>query len=736
MQRRNFIKTAGAIGGMIAGNQFNAFGQKYQSTPPAPAWYDKTMRWAQLAFVENDPGQCDPDFWLNYFKRIHADGALLSAGGVVAFYPTNIPLHHRSDYLGNTDPLGYLVNGCRKMNMSILLRTDPHAARQEVYDAHPDWIAVSVDGKKRRHWANPELWVTCALGPFNFDFMTRVNAEIMDRFQPDGIFSNRWSGHGICYCEHCQSSFRTFSGGLDLPKSTHNALSTAMPAGDLNDPAYVKYRVWRTERLKELWFLWDGEIRKKKSSSRFIPNGFPDKLITGKQSDFFIADQQARSGYIPPWANAKHAKELRATMGMKPQVGLFSVGVEESYRWKDSVQTDAEIAVWVAEGIANGLRPAFVKFGATIFDKRWMDGVAALYERCYQHEKYLRNTASLATVGLVYSESTEQNYGIQNWQKNFKDHAYGMYHALIEDRMPFEMVNDRLLDAKNLSPFKLLILPNIAALSDAQCDQLRAFVKHGGSIVATYETSLYDETGKPRGNFALKDLFGVTFESRVEGPLQNSYLRIKQDAAGKFHPLTKGLEDSFRIINTTHQVNVTTTSDFPSPVTIIPTYPDLPMEDVYPRTKDADNTSRGVYAREIGKSRVVYFPGDIDRAFWQILSDDHGKLIRNAVRWALNDEPVALVSGTGLIDVTAWKQEKSMTVHLVNLTNPMMLKGPFRELIPVEATVSIKVPSTTKVKSVKLLFQQRDAQYSTQNGMISLVVPRINDHEIIAIDFA
>jgi hypothetical protein len=188
MQRRNFIKIAGAIGGMIAGNQFKAFGQKYQSTPPAPAWYDKTMRWAQLAFVENDPGQCDPDFWLSYFKRIHADGALLSAGGVVAFYPTNIPLHHRSDYLGNTDPLGYLVNGCRKMNMSILLRTDPHAARQEVYDAHPDWIAVSVDGKKRRHWANPELWVTCALGPFNFDFMTRVNAEIMDRFNPMEFF--------------------------------------------------------------------------------------------------------------------------------------------------------------------------------------------------------------------------------------------------------------------------------------------------------------------------------------------------------------------------------------------------------------------------------------------------------------------------------------------------------------------------------------------------------------------
>ena len=39
-------------------------------------------------------------FGSDYFKRIHADGALLSAGGVVAFYPTDIPLHHRSDLAG------------------------------------------------------------------------------------------------------------------------------------------------------------------------------------------------------------------------------------------------------------------------------------------------------------------------------------------------------------------------------------------------------------------------------------------------------------------------------------------------------------------------------------------------------------------------------------------------------------------------------------------------------------
>ena len=129
-----------------------------------------------------------------------------------------------------------------------------------------------------------------------------------------------------------------------------------------------------------------------------------------------------------------------------------------------------------------------------------------------------------------------------------------MYHALIEDRMPFEMVNDSLLDAEHLKPFKLLILPNIATLSDEQCDQLRKFVEDGGSIVATFETSLYDEAGRRRIDFGLADLFGVSYDKNVEGPMQNSYLRLKKDAStDQFHPVLKDLEDAYRIINTIYR---------------------------------------------------------------------------------------------------------------------------------------------------------------------------------------
>src|SRR5262249_59914072 len=109
------------------------------------------------------------------------------------------------------------------------------------------------------------------------------------------------------------------------------------------------------------------------------------------------------------------------------------------------------------------------------------------------------------------------------------------------------------------------ILPNTAALSDRQCRQLREFVSHGGSLIGTYETSLYDEWGVRRKDFGLADLFGVTFKGRVEGPMQNSYLRLESDpASGKRHPLLAGLEDAPRIINGVHRVVVEATRPFPS----------------------------------------------------------------------------------------------------------------------------------------------------------------------------
>jgi hypothetical protein len=254
----------------------------------------------------------------------------------------------------------------------------------------------------------------------------------------------------------------------------------------------------------------------------------------------------------------------------------------------------------------------------------------------------------------------------------------------------------------------------------------------GGSLLATFETSLYNERGEKRVDFGLKDLFGVSFNGEVEGPMKNSYLRIAQEN-GQYHPLLKNMGNTTRIINGVYRLGIHPNTEFPSPVTLIPSYPDLPMEHVYPREPETD--IREVYLRGIGDSRIVYFPWNIDRTFWEVLNVDHGKLIRNAIHWAMDGAQPVTVTGQGILDITIWQQKKSITVHLVNLTNPMMMKGPYRELIPLpEQEVKIQIPRGKKVVDVHLLVSGITPQYRVIGGIVELAVPDILDHEVIAID--
>jgi hypothetical protein len=112
---------------------------------------------------------------------------------------------------------------------------------------------------------------------------------------------------------------------------------------------------------------------------------------------------------MAPWAIGMNAKEYRAALGRKPVVGLFSVGVEEAYRWKDSVQSGDEIRLWAADLLANGMRPWYSKFAGALHDRRWLAPVEQIYGFCHANEKYLRNERPLARVGLVYSQQTAWN---------------------------------------------------------------------------------------------------------------------------------------------------------------------------------------------------------------------------------------------------------------------------------------------------------------------------------------
>ena len=107
-----------------------------------------------------------------------------------------------------------------------------------------------------------------------------------------------------------------------------------------------------------------------------------------------------------------------------------------------------------------------------------------------------------------------------------EDHALGFYQALIEARIPFEMVHDRLLDAEHLARFRTSDpAQHRRALRRAVRADSAHSLRSGGGIVATHETSLYDEWGVHRADFGLPICSAHRSPAKLEARMLNSYLQ-------------------------------------------------------------------------------------------------------------------------------------------------------------------------------------------------------------------
>ena len=268
------------------------------------------------------------------------------------------------------------------------------------------------------------------------------------------------------------------------------------------------------------------------------------------------ADRQGRNAAaMPPWAAGWNAKVFRSVMDDKPVAGISSVGNDDAHRWKDSVQSPAEIAAVDARVHC----PRHAAVGREVLRHAVRPPLGSGRRRCLPTG--MRRTSDSCDHDAIWRASAWSGRRKRRPPSASKTEAsqLGIYQALVEARIPFEMVYEQLLDEEHLDRFKLLILPNIAALSDAQCEQLRQFVERGGSLVATFETSLYDETGKKRSDFALADLFGVSFTGKTESFVKNSYIKIEHDTK---HPILRGFDDAGRMINTIGYVDVKPTATF------------------------------------------------------------------------------------------------------------------------------------------------------------------------------
>ena len=756
MTRRRFLTDvpasvflAGAGGRVLAA-------QSRLASPAGAPWYRRAYLWGQTNITEVDPVRYDIAWWRAYWKRTQVQAVIINAGGIVAYYPSKFPLHHRAEFLGGRDLFGELTKAAHDDGIFVMARMDSNRAAEDLFQAHPDWFARDAQGKPYRA---ADKYIACINSPYYDEYLPAVLREIVERSRPDGFTDNSWAGQGrdsICYCDNCARKFHART-GRPLPR-----------LADWDDFAYREWITWSYARRLEVWDLNNRTTRDaggpdciwagmNSGSVTTQARSFRDLKEICSRAAIMMLDHQRRDDDTGFQQNADTGKRVHQLLGWdKVAPESMAMYLSRPGYYRVASQSAAEARMWMIAGIAGGIQPWWHHVGAYHEDRRMYRTAEPIMRWWKANQQYLVDRQPVASVGVVWSQRNTDFFGRDEPGDRVDAPYTGMMHALVRARIPYLPIHVDTIE-EHRARLRLLILPNVGALSDTQVASIRRFVQGGGSLFATGVASLYDQFGDPRQDFALADLFAChrvgetpalgSGARREAAGTVHTYLRLTPELrarvdgpkagdepapAGPRHPVLRGFDETDILPFGGTLTPLKVDAGAVVPLTFVPPFPTYPPETAWMRRRATDVPA--LVLSQHGRARVAYMPADVDRRYAREHLPDHAALLANVVRWAVEDSVPLEVAGPGFLDCHLYEQRGRFILHLVNLTSEATWRAPLHELSPVGPfTVRVRAPRRLG-GAARLLVSGARRPVGFQDEAAVVHIESILDHEVIVLE--
>jgi hypothetical protein len=165
---------------------------------------------------------------------------------------------------------------------------------------------------------------------------------------------------------------------------------------------------------------------------------------------------------------------------------------------------------------------------------------------------------------------------------------------------------------------------------------------------------------------------------------------------------------------------------------VVPNFVAYPPELSWPTQPRTDEPA--LVLREKGKSRLAYFPGDIEHTMWRSGHTDLSRLLQNSIHWVLGGDHPVVIEGDGLIEAFAWETEVGFAVHVLNYTNPNTHRGWIRGFHPLTPQkVRMTVPRGRRVTRIELLRAGTNLPVRMAGDVVEFTIPKILDYEVAAL---
>ncbi|MDQ3701871.1 MAG: beta-galactosidase trimerization domain-containing protein [Chloroflexota bacterium] len=641
---------------------------------------------------------------------------LLNAGGIVSHYPSRLPHQHPSPWLKDR-PSGNLVGDAVEVahanGLRLIARCDFSKLHRDQFERHPDWFYVSPTGERQLYNG---LYSTCPSAPYYQEKSFEVFGELLDTFPIDGLFINwflhplrDYSGnrYGVCQCVSCQRKFADFSGGLPLPQQQSYAEPT--------------YRVWQRFAEHVLSDL-AGRLRE------FIKTRRPSACLLLKENPD-VVDKEVNNAVdrpLPLWRydTGDAVRTLAATYPDRPVSVRTVLFLDIPYRF--SAEQPGLIGLELAQTLANNAVPYAYVLGHTRNqpDRKNFPIVRQMMRFHHQNERWYTGLRSLADILLIAPQQSEIAFGDEGLLA--VQAAYrGAYRALVESHIPFDVLPDHKLTTAHedgrLARYKAIILPNAAALSDAQVTAIDSFVEQGGGLVATLETATRSADGAPRasGEIALQSLGAARLLALRAGPkeLRGSYLRVTNRADLADLPDTDlvPVDRAFAYVEPRQGA-------VPSFTFVGPSVYGPPEKCWWDGTLETGHP--GLLWRRYGQGQTAYLPWPVDALFYGHSLPECRSLIAHAVRSVAGSSQVQ----TDLppqVEITIHQHSETgaTLLHLVNGSGHQ--DRSFFDATPFfERHLAIR--RDAPVRRVTSAMLERDLPFQHLDGRVHVTLPRLD----------
>ena len=660
-------------------------------------WYDFPWREIQTNLRETDMADIKAGEFVRQLQSFDATVVMINTSGIIASYPTELDFHFQSEYLTG-DSLEDIIRECHRAGIRVIARTDFSKVRLPVYEQHPEWAFRRRDGGIVNY--NGDVHV-CINSDYQQKYALEIMAETVRKLDIDGMFFNMggfvqrdYSGntYGLCHCARCRERF------LD-------AYGFALPETDsLDDPACRAYKRFQKD-----------VVEAQNAAVYALLTSLKPDICVSRCADEGMFRQEANTALdraLPKWqyTAAENTKYVKSSYDHR------MVSTNTTVDFIDFPARHAAVSpslqrIRLYQSLAQGGALDYYLIGRldNHRDRSGYTGVREVFAFHKRNEDTYNKLDSAAKIALLKDPD-----GCQNEYR-------GWYRFLAENHYLFDTPLKGRLTPGRLARYEAVILPDCKYLSAALAGMLDGFVTAGGKLISGFGSATGDGQYAPLAKPAL-DCLGVDEVLITRDDMRGSYFELE---AGAFPSLPETeliyLDESY--------IYASYASDVTFHGKLIPPQMFGPPERCYPTVFSGHPC---FLTRAYGKGRAMLIPWKPGKFFYNQGYPSYLRFVNDLLETVMGI-PRVQTDLPEMVEITSHTDADNRfeLVSLVNGTGHFGLS--FYEPVPLDG-YSLTLPCKRVPQRVYSLVTGKNADFTTQDGSLSVKLPRIGMFEALRIE--